>query len=194
MRTLTFGMNVTVDGYIAAPGDDIGWSGGDGPDSSSGDELFQWWSDRVASTELSLYGRKLWEAMSSHWPTADEQPGVTPAEAQFARRWRDMPKVVFSSTIDAVDWNTRLVDGDAVTEIDRLKSEDGGPMDIGGATLAAAAMRAGLIDEYLLVTHPVIVGGGTPFFTALDNWVNLKLVETRTFPGGLVLTRYEKRR
>ena len=104
-----------------------------------------------------------------------------------------MPKVVFSSTISEVDWNARLVTGDAVTEITRLKTEDGGPMDIAGATLAAAAMRAGLIDEYAIVTHPVLVGGGTPFFTALDNWVNLNLVETRTFPDGVLLTRYETR-
>jgi dihydrofolate reductase len=81
-----------------------------------------------------------------------------------------------------------------VTEIIRLKAEEGGPMDIGGATLAAAAMRSGLIDEYVIVTHPVMVGGGTPFFTALENWVNLTLVQTRTFPDGVVLTRYETRR
>jgi dihydrofolate reductase len=102
--------------------------------------------------------------------------------------------VVFSSTIDKVDWNTRLVTGDAVAEITRLKAEDDGPMGIGGATLAGAVMRAGLIDEYALATYPVLVGGGTPFFTALDSWVNLDLVETRTFPGGVVLTRYETRR
>ncbi|MFI5270056.1 MAG: dihydrofolate reductase family protein, partial [Chloroflexota bacterium] len=72
--------------------------------------------------------------------------------------------------------------------------EDGGPMDIGGATLAGAAMRAGLIDEYAIVTHPGLVGGGTPFYSALDNWVNLNLVETRTFPDGVLLTRYETRR
>jgi dihydrofolate reductase len=101
---------------------------------------------------------------------------------------------VFSSTITTVDWNTRLVASDAVTEIARLKAGDGGPMDIGGATLAAAAMRAGLIDEYVLATAPVLVGAGTPLFTALGNWVNLKLVETRTFPDGVVLTRYETRR
>jgi dihydrofolate reductase len=158
MRKLTFAMNLSVDGYIAAPGDDIGWS-------VPSDELFQWWSDRVAATGLALYGRKLWETMSSHWPTADRQPGATPAQIEFARRWQDMPKVVFSSTTSAV-----------------------------GATLAAAAMRAGLIDEYAIVTHPVLVGGGTPFFTALDNWVNLNLVETRTFPDGVLLTRYETRR
>src|SRR6516164_4682349 len=167
MRKLTFGMNLSLDGYIAAPGDDLGWS-------VPSDELFQWWSDRVGATGLALYGRKLWETMSSHWPTADQQPGATPAEIEFARRWRDMPKVVFSSTTSTVDWNTRLVTGDA--------------------TLAAAAMRAGLIDEYVLATAPVLVGSGTPFFTALDNWVNLNLVETRTFPNGVVLTRYETKR
>src|SRR5262245_13442123 len=141
MRKLTFAMNLSVDGYIAAPGDDLGWS-------LPSDELFQWWSDRVGATGLSLYGRKLWQTMSSHWPTADQKPGATPAQIQFARRWRDMPKVVFSSTTSAVNWNARLVTGDAVTEITRLKTEDGGPMDVAGATLAAAAMRAGLIDEY----------------------------------------------
>ena len=187
MRTLTFGMNVSLDGYITAPGDDLGWS-------APSDELFQWWSDRVGATGVALYGRRLWDTMSAHWPTADQQPDVTPAQIEFAHRWRDMPKVVFSSTTRAVDGNVRLVTGDAVAEIARLKTEDGGPMDIGGATLAAAAMRAGLIDEYALVTHPVLVGGGTPFFTAVDNWVNLDLVETRAFPDGVLLTRYATRR
>ena len=187
MRKLTFAMNVSLDGYVAAPGDDLGWS-------VPSDELFQFWSDRVAATGLALYGRRLWEGMSSHWPTVDEQSGATPAQIEFAGRWRAMPKVVFSSTTRTVDRNTRLVTGDAVTEITRLKAQDGGSMDIAGATLAAAAMRAGLIDEYTLVTAPVLVGGGTPFFTALDNWVNLNLLETRTFPDGVVLTRYETRR
>src|SRR5664279_2383256 len=81
------------------------------------------------ATGMALYGRKLWETMSSHWPTADQQPGATPADIEFAHRWRDMPKVVFSSTTSTVDWNTRLVTGDAVTEITRLKAEDGGPID-----------------------------------------------------------------
>ena len=187
MRTLTFGMNTSLDGYVAAPGDDLGWS-------APSDELFAWWSDRVGATGLALYGRRLWETMSATWPTADQQPGATPATIEFAGRWRDMPKVVFSSTPRPVDWNARLVTGDAVAEITRLKAEDGGPMDVAGATLAATAMRAGLIDEYAVVTHPVLLGGGRPFFTTLDNWVDLDLVETRTFPGGVLLTRYRTRR
>ena len=186
MRTLTYAMNVSLDGYVAALGDDLGWS-------VPSDELFQWWSDRVAATGTALYGRRVWEGMSSHWPTADQQPGATPAHVEYARRWRDMPKVVFSATLSSVEGNARLVTGDAVAEITRLKAEDGGPMDVVGATLAAAAVRAGLVDEYVLVTHPVLVGGGTPFFTALDSWVDLTLAETRTFPDGLLLTRYETR-
>ncbi len=90
MRKLTFGMNLSLDGYIAAPGDDLGWS-------VPSDELFQWWSDRVGATGLALYGRKLWETMSSYWPTADQQADATPAEIEFASRWQEMPKVVFSS-------------------------------------------------------------------------------------------------
>ncbi|WP_460492512.1 dihydrofolate reductase family protein [Dactylosporangium cerinum] len=193
MRKLTFGMSVTLDGYIAAPGDDLSWSGGEGRTRRR--------ATSCSSGGPTGWGRRAWRCtgascgrMSSHWPTADQQPGATPAAIEYARRWRDMPKVVFSSTIDKVDWNARLVTGDAVTEITRLKTEDGGPMDICGATLAGAAMRAGLIDEYVLVTVPVLVGGGTPFFTAQDSWVRLNLVETRTFPGGVLLTRYETRR
>ncbi|MFC5379708.1 dihydrofolate reductase family protein [Aquipuribacter nitratireducens] len=183
MRTLTYAMNVSLDGYVAAPGGDLGWS-------VPSDELFRYWSDRVAATDLALYGAGLWRSMSSYWPHADEQPDATPAEREYARRWRDMPKVVFSSTVTAVDWNTRLVTGDTLAEIARLKTEGGGPMDIGGATLAAAAMRAGLVDEYVLLTAPVLVGGGTPFFTTLDARVALDLVETRELEGDVVLCRY----
>jgi dihydrofolate reductase len=188
MRKLIYAMNLTLDGYVAAPGDDIGWSGPPSP------ELFQWWLEHEEANTLSLYGRKLWETMNSYWPTGDQQPGATPAQIAFARNWRETPKVVFSSTIDKVEGNARLVTGDATAEIARLRAEDGGPMTIGGATLAGAAIRAGQIDEYAIVAHPVMVGGGTPFFAALDGWVKLDLLETRTFPGGVVLTRYRTRR
>ena len=102
--------------------------------------------------------------------------------------------MVFSSTLGAVEGNARLVTGDAVAEITRLKAEDDGHVDVGGATLAATAVRAGLVDEYVLVAHPVLLGGGAPFFPALDNWVDLNLVENTAFPDGVLLTRYEARR
>ncbi|GAA4695980.1 dihydrofolate reductase family protein [Nocardioides nanhaiensis] len=187
MGTLTYAMNVSLDGYVAGPEGDLAWS-------EPSDELFQWWSDRVGATGCALYGRRVWGAMSSHWPTADQQPGVTPAHAEYARRWREMPKVVVSSTPQEVGWNARCVVGDPVPEIERLTSLDDGPVDVVGATLAATAMRAGLVDEYVLVTHPVLIGAGLPFFTGLDNRVSLELVETRPFPRGVLLTRYRRRR
>lgn len=187
MRKLVYGMNVSLDGYIAAPGDDITWS-------EPSEELFQWWLEEDKTFELALYGRRLWETMSSYWPTGDQQPGALPREIEFARNWRDTPKVVFSSTLETVARNARLVKGDAVTEITRLKADGDGRMSIGGASLAGAAMQAGLIDEYVLVTHPVLVGGGTPFFTTADSRTHLDLIETRLFPGGVTLARYETRR
>src|SRR5690554_8003274 len=106
--------------------------------------------------------------MSSYWPTGDQQPGAGPLEIEFARNWRDTPKVVFSSTLEEeVGWNTRLVAGDAVAEITRLKAEDGGPLTIGGAPLAAAALRAGLIDACVRAARPGPRGAGTPVFPAL---------------------------
>ena len=187
MRKLIYAMNASLDGYIAAPGDDIGWS-------MPSVELHQWFNDRAGEIGLSLYGRKLWELMSAHWPTADQDPDADPVEVEFARVWQKTPKVVFSTTLEEVSGNARLVSGDAVAEISRLKAEDGAPMEIGGALLAGAAMRAGLIDEYQVVTHPVLVGGGTPFFSALDSWVNLRLVETKTFPDGVTMSHYEAKR
>ena len=163
MRKLTFGMNMTLDGYIAAPGDDLGWS-------APSDELFQWWSDRVGATGLALYGRKLWEGMSSHWPTADQQPtrhrrtSSSPAVGGTCRRRRSPRRPARSTGAPVWSPATRSPRSPG------SRPKTAVPMDIAGATLAAAAMRAGLIDEYAIVTHPVLVGGGTPFFTAQINW------------------------
>ncbi|WP_437179129.1 dihydrofolate reductase family protein [Phycicoccus avicenniae] len=176
-------MNVSLDGVVADTDGDLGWS-------TPSDELFGWWSDRVASTGTALYGRRLWDDMSGHWLTADERPGVSAAHAEYARRWRAMPKVVFTSAAFAPTWNARVHTGDAVAEIARLRAEDGGRMDVAGATLAASALRAGLVDEIVVVTHPVVVGGGRAFLPSLPDRMTLDLRETRTFPRGVLLTRY----
>lgn len=129
--------------------------------------------------------------MTAYWPTAETDSSATPAMLDFARIWKDKPKVVFSTTLERVDWNSRLVRDDAAQEVARLRAQPGFDMDVGGPGIASTLMRAGLIDEYPLFVHPVLLGGGRSFFPALDDRVGLKLLETRTFGSGVVLLRYE---
>lgn len=186
MGKLIYGMGISVDGYTSDAKGEIPWTGPD-------DELHQYWNDHARDTALSLYGRKLYELMSAHWPTADQAPDVSPVEAEFARLWRAMPKVVFSKTLESVGWNSRLERGDVVEVATKLKAETDGLIEVGGSSLAAPLVRAGLVDEFQVAIAPVAVGGGAPFFPALDKWVRLELVENRTFPSGTVLLRYVPR-
>ncbi len=186
MGTLTYGMNVSLDGYIADESGSIDWSEPD-------DELHQYWNDHTRDLALSLYGRRLWELMSGHWPTADQDPSATPVTVDFARAWRAVPKVVFSQTLDTVVGNARLERGDPVEVARQLKDETDGLIEVAGATLAAPLVRAGLVDEFTVVVYPTAVGGGTPFFPPMDTWIPLEMVENRTFPSGTVLLRYVTR-
>nr|CRL71738.1 deaminase-reductase domain-containing protein [Mycolicibacterium malmesburyense] len=181
---LIYGFNVSVDGYIADAHGSIDWS-------DPSDELHQYWNDFERETALALYGRRLYELMSAYWPTADQAPDATPLIVDFAHIWRDMPKVVFSRTLESVDWNSRLERGDPVEVVTKLKSETDGQMEVAGATLAAPIVQAGLVDEFRIVIAPTVVGGGIPFFPSLPSWISLRLLENRTFPCGTVLLRYE---
>lgn len=186
MGKLTYGFGVSVDGYTADKDGRIEWSAPD-------EELHQYWNDSTKEIEVSLYGRKLYELMSAFWPTADQDADASPQVAEFSRLWRELPKVVFSRTLDKVDWNSRLERGDVVEVARTLKAETDGQLEVGGATLAAPLVRAGLVDEFKVVVTPTAVGGGTPFFPLLDSWIPLDLVENRTFPSGAVLLRYVPR-
>jgi dihydrofolate reductase len=137
-----------------------------------------------------LYGRGMYELMSGYWPTAESDPSATPVEVEFAGIWTTKPKIVFSRTLSAVGWNSRLVRDDAVEEVARLKAQ-GLDMDVGGPTLASAIIQAGLVDEYRLALHPVVLGGGTPFFPPSVDRLDLRLLEARTFRSGVVYLRYE---
>lgn len=187
MGRLIYGFNVSVDGYIADAQGSIDWS-------EPSKELHQYWNDFERETALSFYGRRLYELMSAYWPTADQEPDATPMIVDFARIWRDMPKVVFSRTLDSVDWNSRLERRDPVEVVTKLKAETAGNLEIAGATLAAPVVQAGLVDEYRIVLVPTAVGGGIPFFPSLPSWISLRLLENRTFPCGTVLLRYEPKR
>jgi dihydrofolate reductase len=155
------------------------------------EELHSFFNDEAREMSAFLYGRRLYQVMVDYWPTAETDPSATPAMLEFARLWKDKPKIVFSRTLERVDWNSRLVRDDAAEEVVRLKAQPGFDMDVGGATTAATLMRFGLIDEYRLFVHPVILGSGTPFFPPLEDRIGLRLLETRTFGSGVVYLRYE---
>jgi dihydrofolate reductase len=180
---ISYGFTVSLDGYINDRDGGLDWAPID-------EELHQFWNDETRAADLFVYGRRLYETMASHWPFALEDPELSPVEADFARIWVPKPKLIFSSTLESVDWNSTLVRGDAVGEIARLKRERDGSFDVGGATLAADLIRAGLIDEYKMVVAPVVLGDGTPFFPRMDRDLPLRLVETRKFGIGSLLLRY----
>ncbi len=100
------------------------------------------------------------------------------------------PKIVYSSTLEKVDWNSRLVTGDIGDELVRLRQEFQGDMEVAGATLAGSFVRRGLIDEYHLIVHPVAIGSGTPFFPPTGTPIRLRLKETQVFSSGATYLAY----
>jgi dihydrofolate reductase len=147
------------------------------------------WNDHERGIGTSLYGRRMYETMAV-WDTAEMIEGKSAIVREYAEVWRDADKVVFSRTLDQVTTErTRLereFDPDAIR---RLKEEAERDISVGGPTLAAEALRAGLVDEYQLVVAPVIVGGGTPVFPGGVRG-DLELVDERRFENGSVHLHY----
>ena len=183
MGRLVYFMNVSLDGYIESADGDLDWSVVD-------DELHAWFNEQSRTTDAFLYGRRLYETMAAYWPTAESDPEANEVMLEFARIWNATPKVVFSSSLTSVESNCRLVNGDVGELLERLRSEFDGDLSVGGATLAASFIARGLVDEYRLVVHPVILGGGKSFFPALPARNALRLVETHRFGSGVVYLRY----
>lgn len=184
MAKLIYSMNVSVDGFIAGPDDDLSWGVPD-------EELHRFHNESVRSLGGHLLGRRLYETMR-YWETAHEDPAATDYTLEFAEIWNDLPKVVFSKTLDKVVGNARLARAGIAEEVAELQERTGKDVAIGGAGLAAEAMRLGLIDEFRLFVHPAVTGGGTPFFPALPESFPLQLVEMKTFASKVIHLRYEK--
>lgn len=184
MRKVTYSMNVSLDGYIADASGDIDWSD---PDA----EVFRYWTDEIREAGVHLLGRRLYETML-YWETAEQDESLGAAELEWAALWKALPKVVFSRTLTEVrGTNTRLASGTLAEEIQRWRAEPGeGDIAIGGATLAADAAASDLIDEYRTMVHPVLLGGGTPYFPRHERRVNLELVESRTFGSHVTYLRH----
>ncbi len=177
-------MGVSLDGYVAGPDGKFDWAAPD-------EELHRFHNEQTRELGAHLLGRRLYETMT-YWETVKENPAVHEIELEFARVWQALPKIVFSSTLQEVEGNSRLAADGLAEEVARLKEEPGKDLAVGGAALAGEAVRLGLVDEYRLFINPVVVGGGTPFFPDLEKPESLELVEARTFGSRVVYLRYRR--
>ena len=183
MRKVILMMQVSLDGFIEGPDQDLSWHRVD-------DELHRHFNEELRTMGAFLDGRVTYELMAGYWPTADQDPSSSAVESEFAGIWRDMPKVVYSRTLATAGWNTDVVRGVVPEEVAELKEQPGGDLALGGADLTATFRRLGLIDEYRLYVHPVLVGRGKPLFQETDGMTPLRLLQSRTFGNGVVLLRY----
>lgn len=184
-RKVIYSMIVSLDGFIEDRDGKFDWYVAD-------EDMHAVIDEQEADIDTHLYGRRMYEVMSAGWSTADQDPANPDYIKEFSRKWQQTDKVVFSTTLDRVDFNSRLVRGDIAEEIARLRLQPGKHMDLGGAGIAASFAALNLIDEYVLYVQPVIVGGGKPFFPQLAKRQPLRLVEARPFPSGVALMRYQR--
>jgi dihydrofolate reductase len=175
VRKLVLKISASLDGFVGAEDGSVDWIFPSlSPDSTA------WVVDTLWQSGTHIMGRNTYEDMAAHWPSST---------AVFAEPMNSIPKVVFSGSLKEASWpETRVADGDLASEIARLKQEPG--KDIlahGGARFVQSLSRLRLVDEYRLLIHPVVLGRGLPMFT---DAVNLRLVSTTAFSGGVVAHVY----
>ena len=184
MRKVIVFNRVSIDGYFAGPNGEIDWFVHD-PEV-----------DKAAHARMHpdtvLFGRVTYRMFEGYWPGVGKNANATREERALSDELDQMTKVVFSNTLKEVTWvNSRLIKGDVPGEVRKLKQGDGPDMVIfGSGTIVEQLTREGLIDEYMIVVTPVILGAGRPLFGSLDR-INLNLLEARSFPSKNVLLHYE---
>ncbi len=179
MATMVFGMLASLDGYITGPEGGLHLPAPDGA-------LHRHFNERMKETKVAVYGRKLYEIMR-YWD--NDQPDWFEEAREFAPLWRATPKLVCSTTLREVGPNATLVHDDIVVRLKRLKAETEGLVEVGGAEFAASLAKHGLIDEYHIYFHPVVLGSGKPFF-ADGKALELRFLDQQSLPQGVMLLRY----
>ena len=184
MRKLSLSINVSLDGFadhtVAVAADD---------------ELHEFFSGLLDNTDVELFGRVTYQLMENYWPRAHQDQKATKSMLDFADKFNAIPKIVFSRTLQKADWNnTRLVKDNMVDEVLKLQQQPGRNISLGGISISQEFMRRGLIDEYWLAVHPVVVGSGKRLFDHLNERINLKLVDTKVFRSGVVVLHYSVER
>jgi dihydrofolate reductase len=188
MRKVIASVFETLDGYMVGPNEDMSWVM-----DNFNDEMAEYAGDLMESMDTILLGRVTYEIMTNFWPanTQETAPG--------ADKMNNTPKVVFSRTLDKAEWgkhnNARVVREHASEEIAKLKGLPGKNMVIyGSANLIQGFSQLGLIDEYQLLVHPLVMGAGKPLFANMTNPLNLKLLRTEVYKNGVVVLYYEPAR
>jgi dihydrofolate reductase len=190
MRRIVTTTWVTLDGFVAGPNGDMGWVG-----EIYDEAMGTYENDLVNAVDGLLLGRVTYESFAGSWPHVPDRPTASEGEKIYARRLNAMEKVVISTTLDRAEWNnSRLLREITPEAIERLKAEPGGDLLIyGSASVVRALTGLGLIDEYQVLVHPVLVGSGKPLFGDLAEQMKLKLVSSKTHLSGVVLLTYQQR-
>ncbi len=180
MRKLIAGMNMTLDGFC------------DHTAMIPDDEIMLHYNELLSNTDTLLYGRTTYQLMESYWPAVVKNPTGNKPTNEFALLIDNISKVVFSRTLQHVDWkNTQLKKEFSKEEISELKQQAGKSMLVGSPGLIATLTQMGLIDEYQLVVHPIVLGNGLVLFKNIRDRVDLTLLKTKTFGCGAIALYYE---
>jgi dihydrofolate reductase len=184
MRKIIYWVHTSVDGFIDGPNGEFDWP-------VMGPELSAYSEGLDKRVDTLLYGRAVWQLMVGFWPNA-EAISDDAYTAAFARFWRATPKIVLSRAYAGDEWTSRVIGDNLADEVTTLKAQEGGDLLLtGGIGAAAALTELGLIDEYHVAVHPVVLGGGRRLFGGLAERLNLRLVESRTVDGKVVVNHYQ---
>ncbi len=190
MGRFVYWMNVSVDLKIEYAGGEEG--GGNWLRITAA--LHRVFNERARAMALMVEGRTIYETMEAFWPGARADESLPEYLREYGEIWTSMPKVLVSNTRTSAEYNTRIVGGeDAIEQLAAIRAQTVGDIGVGGATLATQLLRANLLDELLLFTHPVILGGGRPLIDDHDQLIELDLLEQAAFEGGVTLHRYAVR-
>jgi dihydrofolate reductase len=187
MGRFVYSMNVSVDLRIEqVPGDN-----GAGEWLRIDEELHREFNAQARALALMVQGRVIYETMEEYWPRAREDASLPDVMREYGEIWTAKPKVLVSRTRHSAGHNTRIIGGDdAIEQLAALRAGTDGAIGVGGAALATQLLRAKLLDELLLCTHPAILGFGRPLFDDYDVPIDLDLLEQRSFTQGVTMHRY----
>jgi dihydrofolate reductase len=187
MGRFTYSMNVSLDLRIEqVPGDN-----GAGEWLRLSEELHREANAQAQAVALMVQGRVFYETMEEYWPRARGDASLPDVLREFGEIWTSKPKVLVSRSRRSADHNTRIIGGDdAIEQLATLRAQTDGTISVNGAALATQVLRAKLLDELLLWTHPAILGFGRPLFDEYDMPIELELLEQRTFEQGVTMHRY----